>query len=333
MTIAKYIVLTEDKKEVSFFACGLENENSTFTGIIHEDMGDENYRSTLVIEDERISAEDDWDEQIEKFNSFSPVEFDMIEYSYTEELLHYNTDENVQNYCPFDEALKLFENGVLIENMDLLVPFGCRSALFEEKYKSVKTHTEELLEIKYILPGTIKAPKPKGFDEMISKERDEWAHGILSEKTDFELVKGTYNLEDNKNGADRSLQDANDVYDESPYVEAIASKCGEKLHYTTEVWNCYSEQLGQKGQIVGFTTFEELLEKADLITIDSGPYLHTWDNIDELLISAAYEEDGLVYEINIDKFEVFGIYKEGSAYKIVCEDKDYKVTLHTLGNL
>ena len=197
---------------------------------------------------------------------------------------------------------------------------------------TTKKSTEELLEIRYILPGLITATKPEGFDEMILKERDEWAYSILSEKTDFELVKGTYTLED-ENGADRCLQDAHKVYDEVPYVESIASGCGEKLHYTTEIWNCYSEQLGRKGQIIGFTAFEELLEKADLITIDGSPYLHTWDYQVDLLISAKYEENGLTYEINIDKFEAFGVYKEGDVYKIVCEDTDYKITLHTLSNL
>ncbi|WP_152184430.1 hypothetical protein [Sulfurimonas indica] len=194
------------------------------------------------------------------------------------------------------------------------------------------TNNKEIIEIRYILPGLITAQKPEDFEAMSKKQREGWAFDILSDKTDFELVKGTYTLENN-NGSDSCLQDAHKVYDETPYVEAIASGCGEKLHYTTSLWNTYSEQLGKQKNAISVEMFKVLLEKADVITIDGSPYCFMWDFEDDYLLSTKYEEDGFLYKINIDEDNILGIFKENEEYRLVCENTDYKVSLHTLGAL
>jgi hypothetical protein len=143
MQIAKYIVLTKDKKEVSFFAAGVVDDDSTFTGIIHDYTGGGNYEERLVFEDKWIPDADnnkeplEWDECVDIFNLLSPVKVSEIEDA-LDRFICYDTD--VFNYVPQNGMMRFYdENGVLIENMSPRVPYGLGNTSFIDGNEIVDT--------------------------------------------------------------------------------------------------------------------------------------------------------------------------------------------------
>jgi len=154
MNLAKYIVLTENKKEVRFFAIGLINNDKTFTGIMHDYTGCGNYEERLVVNDkwipDSINNEPlEWDEQVELFDSMSPYTVDQIE-TKMDEFIVYDTD--VFNYLPQDGTMQYYgENSVLIDNMSLNVPYGLGNTCFADGYEISEVITiDEIEKIKAI---------------------------------------------------------------------------------------------------------------------------------------------------------------------------------------
>jgi len=136
--IAKYIVLTKNKKEVRFFAAVLVNEDKSFTGIIHDYTGGGNYEERLVFEDKWLPDADnndeplEWDECVDIFNLLSPVKVSKIEDA-LDRFICYDTD--AFNYAPQNGMMRFYdENGVLIENMSLHVPYGLGNTSFVNGY-------------------------------------------------------------------------------------------------------------------------------------------------------------------------------------------------------
>lgn len=140
MNLAKYIVLTKDKKEVRFFAIGVVNKDGTFTGIIHDYTGGGNYEERLVFKDKWIPEVDftneplEWDTQVEIFNTLSKYTVDQIETA-MDKYIYYDTD--LFNYVPQNDMMKYFPDGVLIENMSLRVPYGLGNTSFVDGYEIV----------------------------------------------------------------------------------------------------------------------------------------------------------------------------------------------------
>ncbi|WP_152184410.1 hypothetical protein [Sulfurimonas indica] len=141
MNVAKYIVLTKDKKEVRFFAAGIVNEYGTFTGIIHDYTGGGNYEEKLVFEDKWIPEVDsnneplEWDTQVEIFNTLSSLTVDKIEDS-LDRFICYDTE--VFNYVPQNGMMRYFDpDGVLVDNMSLRTPYGLGNTSFVDGYKIV----------------------------------------------------------------------------------------------------------------------------------------------------------------------------------------------------
>ena len=150
MKISKYIVLTENKKEVRFFVAGIINSDNTFTGIMHDYCIDrEDYIERLVFEDKWISIVDssnkplDWDEQVAIFNElavkpFLPLTVEAIEGELWK-FIDYDTC-TYQNYVPLEEALdEYFPEGVCIKHMSKYVPYGLGITSFVDGYKIVKS--------------------------------------------------------------------------------------------------------------------------------------------------------------------------------------------------
>lgn len=85
-------------------------------------------------------------------------------------------------------------------------------------------------------------------------------------------------------------------------------------------------------------TFLELLLKATLVTVDNGPFLHSWDteepcdDPDNEIINFRWEDEGLVYQCSLDeggiangKFEADGTF--------VCQDSEDERTEIRMFNL
>ena len=132
--LSHYIVLTSDEKEVRFFVSGYIEDNKEFTGIMHDYTGGGNYEECLLIKDKFVPTFDsssneplEWDEQVNIFNQYSAISVDKIE-SDIDKFIEYNT-ENF-NYVPKKEAISKFENGVLMENISLNIPFGLGNTSF-----------------------------------------------------------------------------------------------------------------------------------------------------------------------------------------------------------
>ena len=142
MKFAKYIVLTEDKTEVRFFAIGTVDKNDAFTGIMHDYTGSGNYEERLVFKNKWIPTEIDgepldWDEEVEIFNSISHNSVDEIETA-MDKFICYDTDKF--NYVPQNGMMRYFsDNGVLVDNMSLWVPYGLGNTTFSDGYEIDET--------------------------------------------------------------------------------------------------------------------------------------------------------------------------------------------------
>lgn len=93
---------------------------------------------------------------------------------------------------------------------------------------------EDMLDIRYLLSGCIKAKKPEGFETMSNEEKEDWADLILGEKSDQEIMEGTFTLE----SLGESLHQSGVVYDEVPMAAAIEEEFG-GTYYTTTEWRAY----------------------------------------------------------------------------------------------
>lgn len=137
MELAKYIVLTKNRKEVRFFAIGTIDENKTFTGIMHDYTGGGSNEERLVFKDKwipnKISNEAlEWDTEVELFNSISPYTVEQIETA-MDKFICYDTD--VLNYVPQNGTMRYYSDGVLIDNMATNVPFGLGNTTFIDGYE------------------------------------------------------------------------------------------------------------------------------------------------------------------------------------------------------
>jgi hypothetical protein len=143
MNIAKYIVLTEDKKEVRFFAAGIVNEDDTFTGIMHDYIGSGDYKERLVFMDKWIPEADlnneplEWDEEVEIFDTLSPTLTVQDIEDALDEFICYDTD--VFNYVPQNGMMRYFVDGVFIDNISLRVPYGLGNISFIYGYAIVES--------------------------------------------------------------------------------------------------------------------------------------------------------------------------------------------------
>jgi len=155
MTISKYIVLTEDKKEVRFFIAGIINNDNTFTGIMHDYVGGANYQESLIYQDKWLPTDDEkgealeWDEQVKIFNKLSPTMIEKIETN-LDKYIVYDTD--FFNYVPRGDKMNYLRyDGALIENMSFRVPFGLGNTSFEGGYEITEliTFLEEV-NVEYI---------------------------------------------------------------------------------------------------------------------------------------------------------------------------------------
>jgi hypothetical protein len=141
MKLATYIVLTEDKKEVRFFAIGIINEDKTFTGIMHDYTGAGNNEERLVFRDKWIpnsldSEPLEWDAQIDIFDKISPYTVGQIETAMDKFICY---DTKVQNYVPQHGMMRYYQDRVLIDNMTIHVPYGLGNTCFIDGYEILDT--------------------------------------------------------------------------------------------------------------------------------------------------------------------------------------------------
>lgn len=161
-------------------------------------------------------------------------EYSQAGMRFNESLIMHAIEESIEDVSrknAFDKRWNVTENiSVLVyQNKTVEVHFGVNGYSTFEFFKE----EEEMLELRYLVPGLIKASKPKGFEEMNAHEKEEWATNMLAEKSDFEIIEGTCTLV--YNGS--TLNKSSVVYDEAPLVAAIESEYGEKLLLTTPEWN------------------------------------------------------------------------------------------------
>ena len=137
-----YIVLTKNKKEVRFFLAGIINENNTFTGIMHDYTGGGNFEECLVFEDKWIPITDivldmplEWDDQVAIFDKLSPVTVAEIE-DVMDKYLLFDTD--TLNYVPQKGTEHLYENGVLMDNISMVIPYGLGNTIFCDGYEVIE---------------------------------------------------------------------------------------------------------------------------------------------------------------------------------------------------
>ena len=122
MKISIAILLNQDinkeKTTIRFFAAGVINSDDTFTGIVHDCLGDDRYGERLMVKDRWIidNGELDWDEQVKVFNAIAPLTLDGIE-SKLFEYMHFDGEE--ENYVlDSDVSGKFGEDGILFLNMN-----------------------------------------------------------------------------------------------------------------------------------------------------------------------------------------------------------------------
>lgn len=89
-----------------------------------------------------------------------------------------------------------------------------------------KPVNDETLEIRFLRQCLVEAKKPKGFDTMSNKEREEWANKILRGKTDEELVKAI-------------AEGEHKIFEEAPLVAAIETEYGDERLYSTPEWDAF----------------------------------------------------------------------------------------------
>ena len=197
MELAKYIVLTKDKKQVRFFAIGIVDDNKTFTGIIHDYVGGGVHEEALIYKDKWITIEEnneplEWDAQIELFNSISSYTVDRIE-TVMDKFICYDTE--VFNYVPQKGTMRYYSDGVLIDNMTVNVPFGLGSNTFIDGYEITEVLSIEEIEfqkeIKSFMNNLSNADDIRVNDSPLLES---WEISI--EMGDFDLISTSWTEED-----------------------------------------------------------------------------------------------------------------------------------------
>lgn len=118
------------------------------------------------------------------------------------------------------------------EEKVLLEQIACEDLLEKAEIIFEDSCDAEVLEIRFLRQGFIKAPKPDGFAAMSNEQKEEWANGVLESKPDFELVQGM---------ADFSDADVHgDFFDEIPQVAAIETRYGEETVFKTAEWDAFA---------------------------------------------------------------------------------------------
>ncbi len=143
--LSRYIVLTQDKKEIRFFIAGIFDVNKMFTGVMHDYTGAGNYEERLVVKDKWIPTVEDgepleWEYEIELFDSIAGVTLEEIEDS-NGEFMYLDTD--AFNYVPEEDTLPWYNDGVLIDKCSKVIPFGLGNTTFAEGYEIKETLEEE----------------------------------------------------------------------------------------------------------------------------------------------------------------------------------------------
>ena len=143
--LSRYIVLTQDKKEIRFFIAGIFDVNKMFTGVMHDYTGAGNYEERLVVKNKWIPTVEDgepleWDYQVELFDSITEITLEDIEDS-NGEFMYLDTD--TFNYVPEEDTLPWYNDGVLIDNCSKVIPFGLGNTTFVNGYEIKETLEEE----------------------------------------------------------------------------------------------------------------------------------------------------------------------------------------------
>lgn len=114
----------------------------------------------------------------------------------------------------------------------LLEQIACEDKLEKAEIVFLDSCDAEVLEIRFLRQGFIKAQKPDGFDAMNNEQKEEWANEVLESKSDFELVQAM---------ADFSDADVHgDFFDEVPKVAAIETRYGEDTVFRTAEWDAFA---------------------------------------------------------------------------------------------
>lgn len=142
-----------------------------------------------------------------------------------------------ENYCLSRRNIHGF-NEFLVHKLArteanvLLVQLHCLTDYTEAEKAFEELCEIEVLEIRFLRQGFIKAPKPSGFDAMNDEEQEEWADSVLESKSDLELLNGMADFPN----ASRT----GEYFDEAPRVAAIETPYGEELLNTTKEWNAFA---------------------------------------------------------------------------------------------
>ncbi len=212
MELAKYIVLTKDKKEVRFFAIGTIDDNKTFTGIIHDYTGGGNNKERLVFKDKWIPNEIsnealEWDVEVELFNSISPYTVEQIETA-MDKFICFDTD--VLNYVPQNGTMKYYSDGVLIDNMTVNVPFGLGNTTFIDGYEIGDVMSLEEIELQKKIKSFVRNLELADCIRVGDSPLLECWNVILTEG-DFDLISTSWENEDGLYEYGLNLEDITDI--------------------------------------------------------------------------------------------------------------------------
>ncbi len=93
-----------------------------------------------------------------------------------------------------------------------------------------KAMSKEVIQIRFLRPGRIVAPKPSNFDTLSPQEKLAWANQVLAETSDANLVQAMSDFAPNE-----------DFFDETPEAVALHNREGETLA-SSSVWEAYTQQ-------------------------------------------------------------------------------------------
>lgn len=102
-----------------------------------------------------------------------------------------------------------------------------------ELIEKITSEEAEVLEIRFLRQGLIKAPKPEGFDDMSAEEQEKWANSIIESKSDLEILEAMSDLP--------NATQTGKYFEGTVHVAAIESKEGEELLYSTDEWEAFAE--------------------------------------------------------------------------------------------
>ena len=118
------------------------------------------------------------------------------------------------------------------EDKVLLEQIVCEDELKKAEDSFDSFCNTEVLEIRFLRQGLVKATKPQGFENMSREEQGKWASDVLDSKSDLDILDAMADYPD----AHRTSK----YFDEAPQVAAIESSNGEDLLFTTSEWNAFA---------------------------------------------------------------------------------------------